>query len=57
MKNEAPLIHFIGPNATKSPCGDDDDEAVLTENIKDVTCQMCLFELRNKMIGPKRTLH
>lgn len=54
---EEPLIHFIGASSHKSPCGDEDENSPLTDDIEHVTCQMCLYEIRNKHKGPQYTIH
>lgn len=42
-----PVIHYTasGPFTYESPCGDSDDQAIVTEDPNKVTCEECMAEI------------
>ena len=54
-----PIIHFFDPELGEeiSPCGDVDDDSVVSHKLEEVTCQMCLHAMRSNTAKTKPTYH
>lgn len=50
--------HYCDPQAgDASPCGNVDDEALVSPHFEDVDCPMCLHAISNDRSVPKPTFH
>lgn len=58
MNEEDVIIHFLDASAGESsPCGDEDDDSIVSPHYSDVSCPMCLRAIQNDKSVPKPTFH
>ena len=58
-KKQEEIVHFweSATESDEAPCGDNDDQSLITNDMSEVTCQFCLHAMKQNGTKDTRVLH